>query len=360
MRRMLSVAVAAAIASLIVIPVAAAWAWPADGPVLRPFSVAEDRYAAGQHRGIDIGAAVGAPVRAPAAGTVSFAGPVPGGGRAVTILTADGYAITLLQLGSTVVAPGGVVTEGTVVGQVGESEDAVTRASHVHLGIRVAADPNGYVDPASLLPARLPVTAPEPMPWRRRSLRQRCLPWPSLCRRPFRRRPSPRCRPRSSKPARRRRTRSRPGRWPPSRRVEARRPVSRLPPTARRKHDREPRSQRRPAARAPAARPVAVRRDRDAQRRLEGARAPTPLPNRARRRQQRLRRRRLPIGQPRAFDGVVGPADPHDAIRPAPASVRESAAGGDGRPRAAVAPARRGGGRGWAHGRGRPQGCAYH
>src|SRR4249920_902764 len=162
MRRVLSVAVAAAIASLIGIPVAAAWAWPGDGPVLRSFSVAEDRYAAGQHRGIDIGAALGAPVRAPAAGTVSFAGPVPGGGRAVTILTADGYAITLLQLGSTVVAPGGVVMEGTVVGQVGDSEDAVTRVSHVHLGIRVAADPNGYVDPASLLPARLPVTAPEP------------------------------------------------------------------------------------------------------------------------------------------------------------------------------------------------------
>ena len=112
MRRMLSVAVAAAIASLIVIPVAAAWAWPADGPVLRPFSLAEDRYAAGQHRGIDIGEAIGAPVRAPAAGTVSFAGPVPGGGRAVTILTADGYAITLLQLGSTVVAPGGAVAGG--------------------------------------------------------------------------------------------------------------------------------------------------------------------------------------------------------------------------------------------------------
>ena len=296
MRRMLSVAVAAAIASLIVIPVAAGWAWPADGPVLRSFSVAEDRYAAGQHRGIDIGAALGAPVRAPAAGTVSFAGPVPGGGRAVTILTADGYAITLLQLGSTVVAPGGVVTEGTVVGQVGDSEDAVTRVSHVHLGIRVAADPNGYVDPASLLPARLPVTAPEPVrSWRRRSLRQRCLPWPSLCRRPFRSRPSPRCRPRSSKPARRRRTRSQPGRWSPSRRVEARRPVSRLPPTARRTHDREPRSRRRLAAvlrrlvpwlfgRPGCATPSRRRR------------APMPLPNRARRRQQRLRRRRSPIG----------------------------------------------------------------
>ena len=77
-------------------------------------------------------------MRAPAAGTVSFAGPVPGGGRAVTILTADGYAITLLQLGSTVVAPGGTVAEGTVVGHVGESEDAVTRCP---MSISASASP---------------------------------------------------------------------------------------------------------------------------------------------------------------------------------------------------------------------------
>ena len=38
-------------------------------------------------------------VLAPAAGTVSFAGSVPGGGRAITIQTPDGYAVTLLQLG---------------------------------------------------------------------------------------------------------------------------------------------------------------------------------------------------------------------------------------------------------------------
>ncbi len=57
MRRVLSLAVVA-IAALTVVPAAAAWTWPADGPVLRPFSVAENEYAAGQHRGIDIGAAV--------------------------------------------------------------------------------------------------------------------------------------------------------------------------------------------------------------------------------------------------------------------------------------------------------------
>ena len=87
MRRVLSAAVVAAIASLVVVPGAAGWSWPADGPLLRPFSLAADEYAAGQHRGIDVGAAAGEPVRAPAAGIVSFVGPVPSGGRALTIQT---------------------------------------------------------------------------------------------------------------------------------------------------------------------------------------------------------------------------------------------------------------------------------
>src|SRR5918994_1814215 len=105
---------------------------------------------------------IAALVAAPTAGTVSFVGSVPGGGQALTIQTADGYAVTLLQLGSTSVLRGSVVEEGTVVGVVGESADAVTSAPHVHLGIRVAADPDGYVDPLGLLP---PLAAPVvPMP----------------------------------------------------------------------------------------------------------------------------------------------------------------------------------------------------
>jgi uncharacterized protein (TIGR03382 family) len=165
MRRVLSVAVVAAIASLVVVPVAAGWSWPADGPVLRPFTLGSDEYAAGQHRGIDIGAAVGDPVRAPVAGTASFVGSVPGGGHALTIQTADGYAVTMLQLGSVAVTRGTSVGEGAVVGQVGESEDAGLSVPHLHLGIRVASEPNGYVDPLGLLPsAAAPETAPAPEP----------------------------------------------------------------------------------------------------------------------------------------------------------------------------------------------------
>src|SRR5437773_546954 len=100
---------------------ALAWAWPVDGPVLRLFVLGDDPYLGGQHRGIDIGAPEGAPVRAPAGGTVSFAGTVPTGGKTITIRTSDGYAVTLLHLGAYPVARGADIGEGDVVGLVGAS-----------------------------------------------------------------------------------------------------------------------------------------------------------------------------------------------------------------------------------------------
>jgi hypothetical protein len=148
-----------AVVALVLVPSANAWSWPCDGTVLRPFSLVDDPYAAGQHRGIDVGCGAGAGVGAPASGTVTFAGSLPGMGRGVTIQTADGYAVTLVQLRATSASRGDVVVEGGAVGVVGESEDSVTRAPHVHLGVRVASDPNGYVDPLSLLPRR---SAPPP------------------------------------------------------------------------------------------------------------------------------------------------------------------------------------------------------
>ena len=104
---------------------ALAWAWPVDGPVLRPFVLGDDPYAGGQHRGVDIGAPAGTPVRAPAAGTVSFAGTVPTGGKTITIRTADGYAATLQRLGSTSLSPGLAVREETSSGR-SETETSPT------------------------------------------------------------------------------------------------------------------------------------------------------------------------------------------------------------------------------------------
>jgi Peptidase family M23 len=142
-------------------PPALAWTWPADGPVLRPFVLGDDPYAAAQHRGLDVAAQSGGLVRAPAPGAVSFAGTVPGGGRTVTIQTADGYSITLVHLGAIVVERGQLLAEGAGVGFAGRSGEVEHPEPYVHLGVRVTADPQGYVDPLGLLPPR---EAPPPVP----------------------------------------------------------------------------------------------------------------------------------------------------------------------------------------------------
>jgi Peptidase family M23 len=145
-------------------PPALAWTWPADGPVLRPFVLGDDPYAAAQHRGVDIASPSGGPVRAPASGVVSFAGTVPGGGRTVTIQTAGGYSVTLVHLGAIGVGRGQELAEGAGVGSAGPSGDAEHAEPYVHLGVRVTADPTGYVDPLGLLPAREAPPPPSPAP----------------------------------------------------------------------------------------------------------------------------------------------------------------------------------------------------
>src|SRR3989440_4024927 len=141
-----------ATAALAAAPPASGWSWPVAGPVLVPFSLGSDPYAAGQHRGIDVGAATGTPVAAPASGAVSFAGTVPRGGKTVTIQTPNGYSVTLVHLGSYSVRRGDAVAEGAVVGTVGPSGAPELPQPYVYLGVRLTADPNGYVDPMLLLP----------------------------------------------------------------------------------------------------------------------------------------------------------------------------------------------------------------
>ena len=167
---------AAVLAALFFVPGAGAWAWPAAGDVVQPFSFDPAHpYAAGQHRGIDIAGDAGSTVVAPEGGSVSFAGTVPTSGKSVTILTGDGYAVTLTHLGSVLVTKGAAVAEGDAVGTIGPSGDPEVATPYVHLGIRIASDEEGYLDPAGFLPARAatappsdavpsPVPAPPPTP----------------------------------------------------------------------------------------------------------------------------------------------------------------------------------------------------
>jgi hypothetical protein len=145
---------ATSLAALVLSGPAAAWSWPADGDVLRPFTLGSDAYAAGQHRGIDVTGAEGSSIRAPASGTVSFAGSLPTYGRSLTILTADGYAVTLVHLGALGVGKGDTVEEGSTVATMGSSGEPEHAVASVHMGVRVAAEEEGYVDPLGLLPPR--------------------------------------------------------------------------------------------------------------------------------------------------------------------------------------------------------------
>lgn len=111
-----------------------AWTWPVGPPVLmlEPFRAPPTPYAAG-HRGVDLAAAPGDAVRAPARGVVSFAGPVAG--RPVLSIDHGGGVVSSIEPVSPWVAAGDVVGHGEPVGAVamgGHCDDAC-----VHLGVRV-------------------------------------------------------------------------------------------------------------------------------------------------------------------------------------------------------------------------------
>ena len=148
---------------LLFVPAAGAWTWPVQGPVLQTFSFdTANPYGGGQHRGIAIGAGDGAAVLAPAAGVVSFAGTVPTNGKAITIQTASGLAVSLTHLGSIVVERDASVAEGAVVGTAGPSGTPEFDVPYVHLGIREAANDQGYLDPLAFLPVLAPPTTVSP------------------------------------------------------------------------------------------------------------------------------------------------------------------------------------------------------
>jgi len=142
--------------------VARGWVRPVDGPVARAFAVGPDRFAAGQHRGIDLAVAPGAAVRAACGGRVSFAGRVPGGGRTVSV-RCGALIATFQHLGEVAVARGQVVMAGGRIGRSG----AARPQPHVHLGARVAAT-GEYRDPLGLI-SGAPRGPLVPVPFARRS-----------------------------------------------------------------------------------------------------------------------------------------------------------------------------------------------
>ena len=75
-----------------------------------------------------------------------------GSGKSVTITTPDGFVVTLTHLGSIAAHQGATIAEGDPAGTIGPSSDPEQTQPYVHLGVRVAAQEQGYVDPLSMLP----------------------------------------------------------------------------------------------------------------------------------------------------------------------------------------------------------------
>ena len=126
--------------------VASAWVRPVDGAVVRPFEEPSGRYGAG-HRGADLAAPPGTPVRAAGDGVVVFSGAIAGSWH-VTVLHDHGLRTSYSFLSSVSVREGRTVGRGDVIGVSGGIDpDSGHDGAVLHLGLRVG---ERYVDPMSL------------------------------------------------------------------------------------------------------------------------------------------------------------------------------------------------------------------
>jgi len=124
---------------------AALWAWPvaAPHPIARAYLAPATPYAAG-HRGIDIRAAVGAEVRAPADGVVHFAGVVVD--RPVLSIDHGGGVLSSYEPVEASLTEGDRVRRGEVIGTLLAGHGA--GGSCLHFGVRIDGE---YVSPLLFL-----------------------------------------------------------------------------------------------------------------------------------------------------------------------------------------------------------------
>lgn len=126
--------------------IARSWPVGARPTVLRTWEPPATAYSRG-HRGVDLAATPGTPVRAVAAGRVLYAGRVAGKGVISLELTGTDLRTTYEPVRATV-SKGDEVTPGEVIGTV-EATGSHCTAPCVHWGLRRSET---YLNPLSLLP----------------------------------------------------------------------------------------------------------------------------------------------------------------------------------------------------------------
>jgi murein DD-endopeptidase MepM/ murein hydrolase activator NlpD len=124
------------------------WVAPAYGPITSPFGARNDPNHNGHievHGGIDIGAPLGAPIYAAAAGVVQYAGPASGFGQEVILTNGDGVSTVYGHM-ERILVTSGPVTAGQPIALVGAEGDAT--GPHLHFEVHVN---DTRVDPAAWL-----------------------------------------------------------------------------------------------------------------------------------------------------------------------------------------------------------------
>jgi murein DD-endopeptidase MepM/ murein hydrolase activator NlpD len=120
--------------------------WPVVPPhVVRRFDPPPEPWLAG-HRGVDLSASAGAPVRAAGGGVVVYTGTLAGRG-VVSILHAGGLRTTYEPVTATVQA-GDTVAAGDPIGSVEAGHPGCPAAACLHWGLRRG---DVYLDPLALL-----------------------------------------------------------------------------------------------------------------------------------------------------------------------------------------------------------------
>jgi hypothetical protein len=115
--------------------------WPVEGQITGSFGERIDPFngEGAFHSGVDISAAVGQPVLAPADGTVTFADFLGGYGRAVVIDHGHGITTRYGHLASFSIAAGQYIHRGDVLGYVGLSGRST--GPHLHYEVRINETP---------------------------------------------------------------------------------------------------------------------------------------------------------------------------------------------------------------------------
>ena len=124
--------------------------YPVDGPVIGEFGLKRVRNKtinAGFHKGYDIKAKSGAPILAPAAGTILMASTLKAHGKTVLVNHGQGVMTIYLHMNSMSVVPDQKVVRGHKLGTVGST--GLSTAPHVHWGLYVhgvAVDPKPWTE----------------------------------------------------------------------------------------------------------------------------------------------------------------------------------------------------------------------